>query len=477
MSIGRNDPCSCGSGEKYKKCCLKKSEPSADELFRGRLYREREELISLLLKHAVAAYGQMAIESAWDEFHQWSNKDGFDPRSPELQLFMPWFFYDWTPDLPDEDLLEIAPEMPPAQSLLESKSGRLSPLQREYIELCIKTGFSFHEILEAWPGRGFKTKDVLTDKVDEIVEKQGSVGAKPGYLLFGKTVTIQGLTTLEATSPIMIPPIFKIQVLELKKHLNKQNPVITRDTLWDYDSEIQDVYQTVYDAVMSPQMPILHNTDGDPLVPHKLTYELLVSPGDAFDGLADLNCSESRDQILEQGEFNGGVLRRIVFPWSKKGNPKHAGMDNTVLGQIEIDGPKLVVNVNSAKRAEQFETLLKTRLDGRYKAKPCVIESIEHGLKNQPPSSAAGRSEQDDLMRHPEVQAKIAQMMKAHWDDWVNQPVPALGDQTPIEATKTKSGREKLGALLTQFEIDAERRPQPGAGPELFQEIRKKLGM
>jgi len=23
--IGRNDPCPCGSGKKYKKCCLKKS--------------------------------------------------------------------------------------------------------------------------------------------------------------------------------------------------------------------------------------------------------------------------------------------------------------------------------------------------------------------------------------------------------------------------------------------------------------------
>ncbi|MCK4749473.1 MAG: SEC-C domain-containing protein, partial [Bacteroidales bacterium] len=23
--VGRNDPCPCGSGEKYKKCCLRKS--------------------------------------------------------------------------------------------------------------------------------------------------------------------------------------------------------------------------------------------------------------------------------------------------------------------------------------------------------------------------------------------------------------------------------------------------------------------
>ena len=26
MSIGRNDPCPCGSGKKYKKCCMQKSQ-------------------------------------------------------------------------------------------------------------------------------------------------------------------------------------------------------------------------------------------------------------------------------------------------------------------------------------------------------------------------------------------------------------------------------------------------------------------
>ncbi|MDA8016532.1 MAG: SEC-C domain-containing protein [Thermoanaerobaculia bacterium] len=27
MSIGRNDPCPCGSGRKYKRCCLGKGDP------------------------------------------------------------------------------------------------------------------------------------------------------------------------------------------------------------------------------------------------------------------------------------------------------------------------------------------------------------------------------------------------------------------------------------------------------------------
>ncbi|GIW49037.1 MAG: hypothetical protein KatS3mg079_513 [Caloramator sp.] len=27
MKIGRNDPCPCGSGKKYKKCCIDKIKP------------------------------------------------------------------------------------------------------------------------------------------------------------------------------------------------------------------------------------------------------------------------------------------------------------------------------------------------------------------------------------------------------------------------------------------------------------------
>jgi hypothetical protein len=478
MSVGRNDPCPCGSGEKYKKCCLKKSEPSADEMFWQRLHRDRNELIGMTLKHAVTVYGPNVISAAWDEFHQWNNEDGFDPNSPEIQLFMPWFFYDWTPDTPDDSLLETAPaDTPPAQSLLETKGARLSPLQRKYIELCTMTGFSFHEILEAWPGKGFKTKDVLTDELDDIVEKQGSIGAKVGYLLFGKTVTIQGLTTLEATSSIMIPPIFKIQILNLRQHLEKQNPIITRDTLWEYDSEIQSLYQTIYNAVMNPQMPTPHNTDGDLLVPHKLTYDLLVSPDDALSALADLSCSESKEEIRENGEIENGKLKKVEFSWSKKGNAKNAGMENTILGHIEINGPRMVVNMNSENRANEFEGHLKERLNGGFKLKHRVIESIEQGLKNRRPPSSISQSKQEELMKHPEIQAKIAQMMKVHWDNWIYSKIPALNGQTPIEAVKTKAGRDALDALLTQFEIDAERAPQPGAGPELFQEIRTRLGL
>lgn len=29
MAVGRNDPCPCGSGKKYKKCCMKANQPKS----------------------------------------------------------------------------------------------------------------------------------------------------------------------------------------------------------------------------------------------------------------------------------------------------------------------------------------------------------------------------------------------------------------------------------------------------------------
>jgi SEC-C motif len=39
MKVGRNDPCPCGSGKKYKKCCLEKDQVSKGELGREQIQR------------------------------------------------------------------------------------------------------------------------------------------------------------------------------------------------------------------------------------------------------------------------------------------------------------------------------------------------------------------------------------------------------------------------------------------------------
>ena len=77
--LGRNDPCSCGSGKKYKKCCLVSIEAADSEYLRWR--RIEASLIPRLLEHAFITFGEESILDAWAEF----NDEGWDEDDdPEL---------------------------------------------------------------------------------------------------------------------------------------------------------------------------------------------------------------------------------------------------------------------------------------------------------------------------------------------------------------------------------------------------------
>jgi hypothetical protein len=61
QKLGRNDPCPCGSGKKYKKCCLRKQRPGPGRQMR----KDMEELIDLSLVPTAEAR-QQSVE-AWTQ--------------------------------------------------------------------------------------------------------------------------------------------------------------------------------------------------------------------------------------------------------------------------------------------------------------------------------------------------------------------------------------------------------------------------
>ena len=49
------------------------------------------------------------------------------------------------------------------------------------------------------------------------------------------------------------------------------------------------------------------------------------------------------------------------------------------------------------------------------------------------------------------MQALEDEFYVRHLESWVDTPVPALGDRTPRQASRSASGREQLEALLVSF--------------------------
>ena len=53
----------------------------------------------------------------------------------------------------------------------------------------------------------------------------------------------------------------------------------------------------------------------------------------------------------------------------------------------------------------------------------------------------------------PEQFAELEEeFQRQQWEAWVDQPVPALNNRTPREAARSAGGRERLEALLADFE-------------------------
>src|SRR6187551_2951721 len=133
MNPGRNDPCHCGSGKKYKHCCLAEEQrrsESPEQLAWKRLRRAIDGLPNRLADFAADTYGLDAIEEAWAEFMLWEG-GAFDPESPIAPLFMSWLYHAWKPDPGDEYEVDDALRgRTPTSVFLERYAPRLDPLSQ-----------------------------------------------------------------------------------------------------------------------------------------------------------------------------------------------------------------------------------------------------------------------------------------------------------------------------------------------------------
>src|ERR1700733_13580159 len=93
---GRNDPCHCGSGKKYKHCCLPGFVPSIDSLL-VRQHAESERLTREITRFAVRKFGDQIYE-AWQDFNMSDVPPPLEESSDERQVFMPYFFFQWNPE-------------------------------------------------------------------------------------------------------------------------------------------------------------------------------------------------------------------------------------------------------------------------------------------------------------------------------------------------------------------------------------------
>jgi hypothetical protein len=472
MQAGRNYPCPCGSGKKYKKCCLL-AEPAVDPVSNLRTLQDSVE--GRLIRFVGEQFGEETLQLAWDEFSDGSG--AFDPDSPEVQLFFPWFFYDWRADGggPGRRQREAIGRTTMAQVFLKSQD--LDEPERAFIEAVVKEPLSFFEVVHAEPGKGLWLKDILRGVEYDVAERTASRSLERGDIVFGRVVPFPTCALLAGLGSTSLPPIEKGSVLELRKSLRTAAGEISAGLLRGLCPEVLRLYRTIRERLLNPPRPELHNTDGEPFLMHTLTYRV-ESTEDALQALHSLHVGSSVEELRQSAQLRSdGTLRKVAFPWTKKGNKLHKHWDNTILGHLEIAGGTLTVTVNSAKRAKAIQSEIQKRLGPRATHLKTETQSPETLLAQTSRDDAAAqesRRQSEEFNARPEIQAIMKKAIYDHWQAWLDQKIPALGDKTPRVAVRDPEGREMVEALL----LDAERSERTmGRDAYDFDRVREHLGL
>jgi hypothetical protein len=471
-SIGRNEPCPCGSGKKYKKCCLAKLAQSTNNSEVGisdfAWHKLRQIEATVIDKHLAPYVDQISKKSSYDvvitEVSSFFPEDlpvTFDKDLLFKQLFIPWFLFNWIP-FEDFGISDFDEEKTIAENYLKSHSKDLGSDELKFMEAMNKTYYSFYTVIAVEHGKSLTIKDILLGKTHKIKERSGTQYLKRGDIILSRILMLDEQSIFVGMAPYSIPVEYGNTLINFKNWLIEANDCkkLTSELLRDNDYEIIEFFFEAIIISYDRRLPILYNTDGELIQFSKSYFKLTLGIEEVFKKLLPLTLSKDQDEFLEDASRDeSGVVKSIEFPWLKKGNKKNKDWDNTVMATIKIEQGRLILESNSMERTEKGKELLFKYLGTDISFQQTLIESPDQKFNSLAESTNKHRHKNEsqayhgkDLLELPEVQEQIKQMTKAHWDNWFTEPIPALNNQTPREASKTKAGKEMLEALLLEYE-------------------------
>jgi len=201
----------------------------------------------------------------------------------------------------------------------------------------------------------------------------------------------------------------------------------------------------------------LRNSDGDDLCFYTATYEVHDEAA-ARSALAKRSDLESDDDGSR-------------YEWLRREKTSAMFGKGLHLGSLSFVGEALLVEVNSAQRLAAAREWL-DRIPG-IRFHGVKIRSMDEAMSSGVPLDDR-RGPEDKVPMTPALIEHLRETMRAHYMEWLDIPLPALGGKTPRQTCKTDEGRKRVAILIRSI-------PNPtGPGPKVEvprEEMFKALGL
>jgi hypothetical protein len=439
MTLGRNDPCPCGSGKKFKRChgASVAGATASPLVSRAEVLKDRDaELSNRLMRWARKRHGADWVGSLFDST---AHASAGGLSEPDLPIVIPWLLHMRLDDA--EATLD--------EAWIRESQTRLSPDDALIIDAYREAWVSIWEVSGVEAGIGVRFDDLLTGETRFVHDVNSSSALQSFDVVLAVILTCDGVSFFGGLHGYPLTPRFaEIAVREARRLCRVRTRPVRRERLRGQGLQLAlfALWSAVADSMQNQPPPVLENTDGDPMQATRDEYSLVASRDDVARGLQSVRGVE--DPEVEAGN--------TVFTVTKAGNAMHGSWTNTIVARIVLSATRLSVETNSVRRADAMRATIDARLGGlvRFRLRKedntsqMVAAAMAGGAKSRDASPRNRRGEGVD----DESQAAVREFREQHMRGWIDDSIPALGGLTPREAARSPGIRPRLEALLKEFQ-------------------------
>ncbi len=467
--VGRNDPCPCGSGRKYKKCCLlKQSAAPAASRPSGPESRLQERLDAYIERSLPKAEVHRAMREYFGERMDLDERTlEFDSETVDAEwpAFLDWLLHDF----------RLSDGQTPIARFLGERGHSLPTEEHAMLEGRQDTAVGLLEVVDLEPGKSLTLRDVFSGETFQVREVRGSLSAARWDLLSNRLIRVRGERQLAGAGIL-----FHASDREgLVQHVTARYEAFRRgnpDASWrDFFRAESLIFRRYAEQLARDyRPPALHTVEGHPVVLGRLRYavrdhkRLLTALSAAPDfedttqaddppgtrQYAWLRTGPAERHVTEVPRPEGGMMLTSQR-FEGSGKPGPSG-----LGNLTLTRDQLTVEALSAQRLAWAKARL-GELAGD--ALDLRADIVEDAWRKAEAAARSGRAEKPSSEIPPEVQTRLlGQTMHRHFKTWLEEGIPTLEGRTPRAAARDLQFRPKLIQLLREIENHQDRARQQG---------------
>ncbi len=456
---GRNDPCPCGSGLKYKKCCMGKDQARGSASPRGDAapgwafsLSERASAIDKLMRFArreefredwrtaFALFSGAGLVTAPEE----GIRKAMDSEMAQIN-FISWILYD----------MDLEEGRSFADLFLQRRGHDLSPGERAYIEKALAAHFRLYEILEVRPGEGFTLKDLTSGESVSAHEKTGTRFLTQWDVAAMRLMDYGGGHVCIDAGIIPFKREDKTALLNEMAKLRKRTGAPADASF--FKRIVPMLNHWWLERTVNSPFPKIVTAEGDPFLLTKVHFDVL-----------DVNAL--RRALAAADDFDRE--EEDTWDWCEP----HPEGGRRSLGHIVLKETRLILEVTSKERGERGRRRLEQLAGHVLKHRATEHRALEQAMKEHKPQAEEPEPGIPGLSRE-EKQRLIREWLDRHYRRWPDVPLPALKGKTPRQAAAHARSRPQLVDLLKSLEHNEARGILHDGEPYDFGWLWQELGL